>query len=239
MSSQGRSKQSVSLARSTGRAGQKGARRAPVRSRETPYLAYITGGILAAVFIGLLAYGIAHRGSSGNAPTVKGSTASIPCDSLEHTQVHYHVGIQVVLHGTSESTFLTPGAGIQGSEAAPTCFYWLHVHAASPNTIHIESEAKDVFTLGDFFKVWDTWSTYNGGSHEVLSSSQLGQYKLQTGDDMTVYVDLNDGKGPQLYTGDPTKIVLKAHEVITFVIGPPDLPPSDGRFPTFTFAAGL
>ena len=51
------------------------------------------------------------------------------------------------------------GIGIQGGETAPTCFYWLHVHSANPNVIHIESTADRVFTLGDFFKVWDAWST--------------------------------------------------------------------------------
>jgi hypothetical protein len=172
-------------------------------------------------------------------PTVHGSSSNIPCDALEHTQVHYHVGIQVVLHGTNETTFLTPGAGIQGSETAPTCFYWLHVHAASPNTIHIESPADATYTLGDFFKVWDTWSTYNSGPREELSSTQVGQYKLQTGDSMKIYVDLNDGKGPQLWDGDPNKITLKSHEVVTIVIGPPDLQPADGRFPQFTFQSGL
>ena len=196
------------------------------------------GAILLVVFVGLIVYG-AINSRTNPIPTVHASSGSIPCDTLEHTQVHYHTGIQVVLKGTNETNFLTPGAGIQGGEASPTCFYWLHVHAASPNTIHIESPASDTYTLGDFFKVWDTWSTYNNGPHEVLSSKQVGQYKLQTGDSLKVYVDLNDGKGPQLWQGDPNKILLKSHEVITIVIGPPDLQPSDGRFPQFTFASGL
>lgn len=234
MSSQGRSKPAIRGAKTGSRAN----RRAPVRSTERPYLAFIVGGIILAVFIGVLILGIRNNNSQG-VPTVQGSKTAIPCDTLEHTQVHYHVGIQVVLHGTPETQFLTPGAGIQGGETAPTCYYWLHVHSANANTIHIESPAADTFTLGDWFKVWDTWSTYNNGPHEKLSSTQVGQYKLQTGDDMTVYVDLNDGKGPQLYEGDPNKIPLKAHEVITIVIGPPDLQPSDGRFPQFTFAQGL
>ncbi|HZQ49405.1 MAG TPA: hypothetical protein VFB69_03765 [Candidatus Dormibacteraeota bacterium] len=238
MSSQSRSKQTIRGAKTGGKSGSKGARRTPGRSTETPYLAFIVGGILLLLFVGLFIYGAINNKSTGT-PSVQGSKATISCDALERTQVHYHVGIQVVLHGTPETNFLTPGAGIQGGETAPTCFYWLHVHSANANTIHIESPAADVFTLGDWFKVWDTWSTLNGQSHEKLSSTQVGQYKLQTGDEMKVYVDLNDGKGPQLYDGDPTSILLKAHEVITIVIGPPDLQPSDGRFPQFTFAQGL
>ena len=234
MSSQGRSKPSIRGAK----AGSRAARRGPARSTERPWLAFIVGGVILLSFIGVLVYGYLNNKSTGT-PTVHGSKVSIPCDALEHTQVHYHVGIQVVLHGTAEPNFLSPGAGIQGGETAPTCYYWLHVHSANANTIHIESPAADTFTLGDWFKVWDTWSTYNNLPHEKLSSTQVGQYKLQTGDEMKVYVDLNDGKGPQLYEGDPTKIQLKAHEVITIVIGPPDLQPSDGRFPQFTFAQGL
>ena len=236
MSSQNRSKQAIRPAKNTKGAGR---RQQTVKATvQPPVMAYAVGGILLLVFVGLLIYGVINS-KTATTPAVHGSTGDIPCDTLEQTQVHYHVGIQVVLHGTSEASFLTPGAGIQGGETAPTCYYWLHVHSANPNTIHIESPADRTFTLGDFFKVWDTWSTNNGGAHESFSKTQVGQYKLQTGDDMKIYVDLNDGKGPQLYEGDPTKIVLKSHEVITIVIGPPDLLPRDGRFPQFTFAQGL
>ncbi len=235
MSSQNRSKQAIRPAKNTKGAG----RRQTIKvTSQPPVMAYVVGGILLALFVGLFIYA-AINNRPATTPAVHGSSGDIPCDALEHTQVHYHVGIQVVLHGTSEANFLTPGAGIQGGETAPTCYYWLHVHSANANTIHIESPADRTFTLGDFFKVWDAWSTSNGGAHETFSTTQVGQYKLQTGDDMKVYIDLNDGKGPQLYEGDPSKVVLKSHEVITIVIGPPDLPPSDGRFPQFTFAQGL
>ena len=234
MSSQSRSKQTIRGAKT----GAKGSRRAPVRSTETPYLAFVVGGILLVLFVGLFIYGAINNKTQGT-PSVQGSTAKINCDALEHTQVHYHVGIQVVLHGTNEPNFLTPGAGIVGGESTPTCYYWLHVHSTNANTIHIESPASDTFTLGDWFKVWDAWAATSGQPHETLTATQVGQYKLQTGDTMKVYVDLNDGKGPQLYDGDPTKIVLRSHEVITIVIGPPDLQPSDGRFPQFTFGQGL
>ncbi len=234
MSSQSRSKQSIRPAK-----GGKAKGRAQVKSGPgVPVMPIVVGVVLLAVFVGLLIFGYVNS-RTNPIPTVHGSTGDIPCDALEHTQVHYHVGIQVVLHGTTETQFLTQGAGIQGGESTPSCYYWLHVHSADANTIHIEAPADRTFTLGDFFKVWDTWSTYNGQPREVLSSTEVGQYKLQTGDDVKVYVDLNDGKGPQLWDGDPNKIVLKSHEVITIVIGPPDLQPSDGRFPQFTFASGL
>lgn len=237
MTAQSRSKQATRAAKSLKTTKGGGRGRAPVRStRDVPVLAFVVGGILLALFIGLLVYGVINSRSSG-VPSVQASKVTIPCDSLEHTQVHYHVGLQIVYHGTP--TPLPGGVGIQGGETAPTCYYWLHVHSANQNTIHIESPAADVFTLGDFFKVWNTWSTYNHGPAESLSSTQVSSIKLSTGDSVKVYVDLNDGKGPQLYEGDPNAILLRAHEVITIVIGPPDIPPSDGRFPQFTFAQGL
>jgi hypothetical protein len=235
MSSQSRSKQPIRPAKNA----KAGGRRAPVRSTSSvPIMPIVVGVVLLVVFVGLLILGYLNSRPTP-IPTVQGSSGNIPCDALEHTQVHYHVGVQLVLHGTTETNFLTPGAGIMGGETNPTCFFWLHVHSANANTVHIESPADRTFTLGDFFKVWNAWATANNQPGEALSSTQVGQYRLQTGDSMYVYVDLNDGKGPQLYNGDPSNIVLKSHEVITIVIGPPDLQPSDGRFPQFTFASGL
>ena len=243
MTAQARSKQAIRAAKNLKTTKGGGRGRAPVRSsRDVPVLAIVVGVILLAAFIVLFIYGAINNKTS-TVPSVQGSTISIPCDTLEHTQVHYHAGLQIVYHGTLPP--IPGGIGIQGGEVAPTCYYWLHVHSANQNTIHIESPADTAngkpvtFTLGDFFKVWSTWSTYNGGPSESLSSTQVATIKLATGDTMKVYVDLNDGKGPQLYDGDPNQIILKSHEVITIVIGPPDLQPSDGRFPTFTFANGL
>ena len=221
MSSQSRSKQNVR--------GPKGARsrRAPVKSStDMPILPIVVGVILAAVFVGLLIFG-AINSRTNPVPTVAGTGGSIPCDQLEHTQVHYHAAIQIVDQGTVHP--IPGGIGIQGGETAPTCFYWLHVHSAYPNVIHIESTADRVFTLGDFFKVWDAWSVYNGGPHEVLNSTHVSTLTLKSGQTIQVYIDLNDGKGAQLYTGDPNAIVLKSHETITIEIEPPAVSPP----PTF------
>src|SRR5216684_181065 len=112
-----------------------------------------------------------------------------------------------------------------GGEAAPSCFYWLHVHSANPNVIHIESTADRVFTLGDFFKVWDAWSTYSNGPHELLDPTHVSTLTVGAGQSMTVYIDLGDGKGAQLYEGDPSTIVLKSHEIVTIEITPPTVTP--------------
>ena len=221
MSSQSRSKQNVRGPKSQVR-GAKGSRRAPVKSRDTPILAIVVGAILVLLFIGIFIYA-AINSRTNPVPTVAGSTGSIPCDQLEHTQVHYHSAIQIVVQGTVHP--IPGGIGIQGGETNPTCFYWLHVHSANPNVIHIESTADRVFTLGDFFKVWDAWSTYSGGPHELLDSTHVSTLTVGSGQSMLVYIDLGDGKGATLYTGDPGSIILKSHEIITIEITPPTVTP--------------
>jgi hypothetical protein len=221
MSSESRSKQNVRGAKGKGAASRN--RRAPVKSStDIPILAIVVGVVLAAVFIGLLILGAINSHTNG-VPTVAGSTGNIPCDQLEHTQVHYHAAIQIVDQGAVHP--IPGGIGIQGGETAPTCFYWLHVHTANQNVIHIESPADRVFTLGDFFKVWNAWSTYNGGPHERLDSSHVSTLTVSPGQSMLIYIDLDDGKGAQLYTGDPGTIVLKSHETITIEITPPAVTP--------------
>src|SRR5215831_4606508 len=230
MSSQSRSKQNVRGQKSQVR-GAKGNRRAPVKSTDTPILAIVVGAILSVVFIGLLIYGAINNHTS-SVPTVAGSGGSIPCDQLEHTQVHYHAAIQIVAQGSVHP--IPGGIGIQGGETAPSCFYWLHVHSANQNVIHIESPADRVFTLGDFFKVWDAFSTYNGGPHQKLDSTHVSTLTVGSGQSMQVYIDLGDGKGATLFEGDPSTIVLKNHEVITIEITPPTVTPP----PTFDWKSG-
>ena len=210
----------------------KGARRAQVKSStDVPILAIVVAGILLALFVGIFIYG-AINNRPVTQPVVHGSSGDIPCDRLERTQVHYHAALQIFDNGTSHP--IKGGIGITGGETSPTCFYWLHVHTANQNIIHIESPAQDSFTLGDFFKVWDAWSTNQGGPHEVLNSTTVTTTPVETGQQVFVYVDLQDGKGPKLYDGDPNNIPLKAHEVITIEIAGAASPP-----PSFTFTQGL
>jgi hypothetical protein len=70
---------------------------------------------------------------------------------------------------------------------------------------------------------------------ELLDSSHVTSIALTADQRLVVYVDKQDGKGPQLYTGDPKAIVLVNHEVITLEITPPDVTPP----PSFTFPSGL
>jgi hypothetical protein len=201
----------------------KGSRRPPVkvqRGRDIPLLPIAVAGILLAFAVGVIIYSVVNNPKSANPP---GTVAGIPCDQLEHTQVHYHASLQILYHGNS--------VGIPSDAGRlSTCFYWLHVHAESPGVIHIESPANQTFTLGQFFAVWAA----SKGTPEPLDATHVSSLTLGPNDKLVVYVK-EEGKDPVLYTGDPKAIVLKSHEVITLEITPPTQAPP----PTFTFPSGL
>ncbi len=208
----------------TGLRQGKGGRRPPVRVKRgagVPVLPIVTGAIVVVGVIVMIFFIVKlAQPQASQTPTVAG----IPCDQLEHTQVHYHAALQIVYHGVL--TNLAPNAGIQTNSAgAVSCYYWLHVHQQNPNVIHIESPASQTFTVGQFFSVWNQWSTANGFGTEKLDATHVAQFTLQSGDKIVVYVDLSDGKGPQLYSSDPRNITLKSHEVVTIEITPPDVNP--------------
>jgi hypothetical protein len=207
----------------------KSGRRPPVKVKsgpELPLLPIAVGGILVVLAVVLIIIVVV---STRNATPVNASVAGIPCDNLEQTQVHYHAAIQIVQDGVVRP--IPANIGIV-NPAAPTCYYWLHVHPADTDVIHIESPKNRTFTLGDFFAVWRKWS----GINEQLDATHVAQLVLSPDQKLVVYIDkLDDKTGPQLYTGDPNKIVLSNHEVITLEISPPTVTPP----PAFTFPVGL
>jgi hypothetical protein len=229
---------SVVASRSRSQAGAgsrkgKGSRR-PVRPKSgsgVPLLPIVVGSILVVLAIAMVVWIVyLGRPQPSSTPTVAG----IPCDHLEHTQVHYHAALQIVYKGVV--TDLPANAGVDTDSAGNvTCYYWLHVHQASPNVIHIESPASNTFTLGQFVAVWNSWSQANGQGPRKLDATHVASITLGAGDKIVTYIDLGDGKGPQVYSGDPSAIVLKSHEVITIEITPPDVSPP----PSFTFPSGL
>jgi hypothetical protein len=213
--------------------GYKQGRRPPVkpsRGRDIPLLPIAVGGILLALVIAFIVYVVANNKSTAG----PGPAAGIPCDSLEHTQVHYHAAIQIIYQGNVVPIPSNIGI-VTDSLGNSTCLYWLHVHAQNINVIHIESPASQVFTLGQFFTVWDSWSKRSGGPAEPLDATHVSTLTLTPDQKLVIYLDLQDGKGPQVYTGDPKAIVLKSHEVITLEISPPNVNPP----PSFTFTSGL
>jgi len=212
----------------------KTARRAvrPKSGSGVPILPIVVGSILAVLAIAMVVWIIYLGRPQG--PSATPTVAGIPCDHLEHTQVHYHAALQIIYKGVV--TDLPANTGIVTDSAGNvTCYYWLHVHQASPNVIHIESPATNTFTLGQFFAVWNSWSQANGQGPRKLDATHVASIALGPGDKVVTYIDLGDGKGPQVYTGDPSSIVLKSHEVISVEITPPDVSPP----PSFKFPSGL
>jgi len=225
--------------RSRAKAGARGkgksGRRTPVkvkRGSDVPILPIAVGGVLGLLLIGMIVY-ILYLNRPGPGPATAGG---IPCDNLEHTQVHYHAALQIMYHGIS--TNLPDNTGINytdSTQSSVNCYYWLHVHASQKNIIHIESPSNQTFTLGQFFQVWDAWSRANGKGSQRLDSTHVSEFTLAPTDKMVIYVDKGDGKGAQVYPGDPKAIVLTSHEVVTIEITPPDVNPP----PAFTFPSGL
>ena len=213
--------------------GPKSGRRLPPKVKtgpDVPVLPVAVGAILVAFAIGLLLYNFVY-----NRPTLPPTAGNIPCDQLEHTQYHHHAALQIIREGVLAP--IPGGVGIQGGESSPTCYYWLHVHSAYKDVIHIEAPATRTFTLGDFFTVWNTFNANNGGPSEPLDATHVSSFTLTPDEKLYVYVDAADGKGAQLFTGDPRTIVLNEHVVITLEItsGKPTPPPGfDWNSPTNT-----
>lgn len=181
----------------------------------------VVGGLLVAVAIVLIIVSILNNKPTPTQPTVD----NISCDQLEHSTTHYHAGLQIIYNGIPVTAF--PG----NVGRLSTCFYWLHSHVESPGVIHIEAPKERTFTLGNFFDIW----AKSLGTPEPLDRTHVSTFTLTPEQKMVIYVDSADGKGPQLYEGDPRAIVLKAHEVITIEITPPAVTPP----PKFTFEGGL
>ena len=211
----------------------KGSRRPPVRVKKgsgVPLLPIAVMAILLVFAIGLVIYYIAN-----NKSTAPVAAAGIPCDQLEHAQVHYHAAVQIIYQGNVLPLPANIGIVTDPVSGKTTCFYWLHVHPANTNVIHIESPATQTFTLGQFFSVWSTWNKAQGLPNEPLNATHVSTLTLTPDEKLVVYIDLQDGKGPQPFAGDPNTIVLHSHEVITLEITPPAVTPP----PSFTFTSGL
>ena len=211
----------------------KAGRRPQVRvksSSDVPVLPIVVGGIVLLLVVALIVELVVNLRPASPPPSVAG----IPCDQGEHTQVHYHAGVQIVYDGVVHPIPSNIGI-VTDSAGNVTCYYYLHVHAQDVDVIHIESPASDTFTLGQFFQIWNSWSVRSGNPAQKLDSTHVSTFTVGAGQQLQVYTDLGDGKGAQLYTGDPNAIVLKSHEIVTLEITPPEVTPP----PSFTFPAGI
>jgi hypothetical protein len=94
--------------------------------------------------------------------------------------------------------------------AGGQCFSYLHTHAAD-GIIHIESPIQRVYTLGEFFDVWN----------QPLARNRVGS----AAGPVTAFVN------GRRYSGDPRAIPLLAHAQIQLDVGRPIVTPESITFP--------
>ncbi len=197
--------------------------------------------VLGAATVGFSRYERAHPASASTAPSspstdplkapVLASTQAqangqpvdgIACQTGEQLAYHIHAHLAVYSNGALRA--VPRGIGIkpptteQNSSEGPFiasggCFYWLHSHTQD-GVIHIESPTPKIYTLGNYFDIWQ----------QPLSSTQVSTAL----GNVVAYVN-----GKQ-YKGDPRSIPLNAHAVIQLDVGSPTVPPK-----SFTFPQGL
>jgi hypothetical protein len=138
----------------------------------------------------------------------------------EGNVLHIHQHLDIYVNGKHET--VPAGIGIFTGQFITE----LHTHSAgaeglpgSPErptgVIHVESNTKETYTLGQFFGAWGVRFT----------PSCIGGYCKEL-TPWRVYVN---GK---LYTGDPTRIPLREHDEYAIVIGtPPKKIPSKFNWP--------
>jgi len=164
---------------------------------------------------GVLVFNVPDLASSST--TLSGrSVDGISCRTEAKETVKYHIHVHVVVYVNGEMLRLPAGIGItkpQLVEHYPTgvfddvgiydCLYWLHTHAAD-GIIHVEAPAKQDFTLGQFFDIWN----------QPLGPAQVGP------DKGSVFVFENGKK----FVGNPRSTPLLPHAVIQVDVGSPVVP---------------
>jgi hypothetical protein len=121
-------------------------------------------------------------------------------DCVTTVNVHHHAHLSIFKDGVQLA--IPQAVGRFG------CNYPLHTHDSS-GEIHIESEAEQRFTLGQFFSVWG----------RTLTNAQVAEFPDPS---IVVYInDSGDPAGPRLYTGDIREVEFASHREITIQIGTP------------------
>jgi hypothetical protein len=119
-----------------------------------------------------------------------------PLSAMEGTVVHIHQHLDLYVDGRKVT--VPAGIGIDPAVGyAP-----LHTHDTS-GVVHVESPTVRTYTLGEFFAVWGVRFTPG-----CLGGSCAGG-----GRRLRVYVD------GHAYRGDPTTLVLRAHQELVVAFG--------------------
>jgi len=143
------------------------------------------------------------------------AAAGLPC-SEEMLQVHYHAHLDINVDGNAVVVPQYLGFVAQGNNVvglAP-----LHTHD-NTGIIHIENSVPATFYLGQLFIEWGV----------KFTPTCLGPYCSGNGKELAVFVN------GQRYSGDPTQLILKAHQEIAIEYGDSGKlpkPPSSYAFPS-------
>ena len=139
-----------------------------------------------------------------------GPVDGVYCDSLEQSVEHIHAHLSIYINGASVPLVANTGIAPIGvtSQANVTCYYWLHTHDAS-GVIHIESPTTKLYTLNQFFDIWEKFS----------SSSSAFPTQLLSSTGWVIYVN-----GKQVNT-DFSHLQLHAHDLITIAYNSPGIKP--------------
>lgn len=117
--------------------------------------------------------------------------------TAEGQAVHIHQHLDIYVAGKKVAVPAQIGIAAGGGFISD-----LHTHDAT-GIMHVESPTVTSFSLGQFFAVWGV----------RLDASCIGSLCTQSGKRLTVWVD------GRPVTADPTRIVLKEHQVIVLAYG--------------------
>jgi len=165
------------------------------------YVGAVAGVVLLAAALAVRAVGVTP-GPSGE--------AAVPCSGTEMTRFHIHAHLEIDIRGARQ--VVPAHIGIRQD-----CLYWLHTHDDT-GLVHVEADVPAVYTLGQFFTVWN----------QPLSRDAVLGERAGPGEEVRVFVD------GQPYSGDPRTVPLGAHEQIVVQLGPPFPTPQPFTFPPGT-----
>ena len=140
-----------------------------------------------------------------------GPVDGVYCNTLEQLSYHIHAHITMYINGVDTPLVANTGIAPLGvtSTANVTCYYWLHTHDAS-GVIHIESPTTKLYTLSQFFDVWQ---------QKFSSSTNPFPTELSSSAGWVIYVN-----GKQVNT-DFNHLLLHAHDLITMGYNSPGIKP--------------
>lgn len=124
---------------------------------------------------------------------------NLPALYEEGNALHIHQHLDILVNGKP----VTVAAGI-GINPIARFISPLHTHDVS-GVIHVESDIVRDFTLGQFFDVWGV----------RFSKNCVGGYCAKGTDTLRVFVN------GEAVSGDPRSLVLREHQEIAVIYGPP------------------